>query len=270
MVKRIIQSAMLIGIAFLFAPIVPAQPAPAAQYYRIPGEVALNRIVRRTFPRFYYRSYPGGPMLQLYADGFYPIGWSRDGKFAYYFEPVDEACGCYYAELHIVDLKTDKILWEFENKPQERMDEKGSILEDDMKRLWARNNKLFSEKLNEHGIIQLPRFALLARTFTSGGKTYTAKAIAPMGQDDDGLERTRKVTLELSSPSLGKKTLYSADYTRDMYGAPLGVGVAGVFKSPYEDRAAIVMINVQRGYEGPPHTVDLRIAGADLKSGFRK
>src|SRR5688572_4978733 len=49
---------------------------------------------------------------KLMTENFYPIGWSRDGKFAYLVEPPDEACGCYFAEIVIVNLKTDKVLWQ--------------------------------------------------------------------------------------------------------------------------------------------------------------
>ena len=147
--------------------------------YSLPRAVALDPIVRRSFRSFYVRSYPGGPIQRLYTDGFFPIGWSRDGKFAYYSEPVDEECGCYYAELTIVDLRTDKIVWEFKNKPQDRMDEKGQPIADDMRKLWTRNEKLFTEKLREHNIQQVPRFALLPATFRWARKSYTERFSAP-------------------------------------------------------------------------------------------
>jgi len=41
--------------------------------------------------------------MALITESFYPLGWSRDGKFAYYLEPPDEECGCYFAELVIRD-----------------------------------------------------------------------------------------------------------------------------------------------------------------------
>ncbi|MGB7069283.1 MAG: hypothetical protein WBD22_07295 [Pyrinomonadaceae bacterium] len=258
----------LLLIAFLLSPFAAAQTNPGANY-AIPREVNLDRIVRRSFPGYYGRNYPGGIYQRLYTDSFYPIGWSRDGKLAYYVEPVDEACGCYFAELKIVDLRTDTVLWEFNNKPEERTKPTGEILVDDMQQLWKRNRKLFSEKLAEHKIIP-SRFTLLGRSFAAGGKTYTAKMTSPKGTDDDGRDRVKSVRLDLSAPRYGKKTLYSKTYSSDMFTSPLDTAVAGAFKSPFENRAAIVMINVQRGYEGPPHTVDLKITGADLVSGFKK
>ena len=258
------------GALLLLLATLSFTPIKAQSEYQLPSDVNLDAIVRRNFRSFYVRAYPGGPIQRLYADGFYPIGWSRDGKFAYYSEPVDEECGCYFAELIIQDLRTDKILWKFENKPQERLDEKGEIIPDDMEKLWARNAKVFAEKLREHGIEQVARFPLLPLTFRSGGKGYTARLTVLKGDDGDGLTRARKISLNLSSPRLGRKSLVSETHTGDLYGAPLDAALAGVFKSPFEDRAAVVMLKVQRGWEGPPHTVTVQIAGADLNTGFKK
>jgi hypothetical protein len=266
MFKRSARAGMLLLV------VISALTAAKAQSnYAMPRAVNLAAIVRRTFPGFYVRSYPGGPIQRLYTDGFYPIGWSRDGKFAYYTEPVDEECGCYFADLTIVDLRTDKIVWEFKNKPLERMNDKGEPIADDMRKLWKRNEKMFSDKLREYGIEQTARFSLLPATFRIGGKSYAVKAASVKANDADGLRRIRKLNVEFSSPGLGKKSLYSAEYKGDeMYVSPLDIAVAGAFKSPFENRVAVVLIKVQRGWEGPPHTVAPQIAGADLASGFRK
>jgi hypothetical protein len=240
--------------------------------YSVPRAVALEPVVRRTFGSFWRRLYPGGPMQGLMTEGFYPIGWSRDGKFAYYFEPVDEECGCYFAELAIVDLRTDKVLWHYKNNWEDRIDKEGAPIPDDIRKLWNRNQKTFDEKLAEHGIVQQGRFALLGTTFTIGGKTYVSRLAKTMGKDSDGNRRVRKLNLELSTPSLGKKSLHEENFGTgdELYGAPLEAAVAGALKSPFENRAAVVMLRVNRGWEGPPHTVDFRIAGADLANGFKK
>ena len=76
---------------------------------------------------------------------FYPIGWSKDGKFAFYTEPADEACGCYFAELIIQDLRTDKVLWR-----KDYSSENGGA--DTLRKYWAKNQKEFSRKLAQYGI----------------------------------------------------------------------------------------------------------------------
>lgn len=260
---RLVRIATMILIA-----ISTLAPALSQTNYRQPRSVTFDRILRRTFPQYYGRE----EYKQLLSAGFYPIGWSRDGKFAYYTEPVDEACGCYFAELVIQDLRTDKEVWKFKNDPESRTNAKGEMLQDDMRRLWRRNQKMFSGKLREHQIIPHTRFTLLGKSFVIGGKTYITKITAPKSKDDEyEMDRVKSINVELTSMSLGRKTLHSSEYKGDqIYAAPLEVMIAGAFKSPYENRVAIVMLKVQRGWEGPPHTVDIQIVGADLVRGFAR
>lgn len=264
--KRINRPAIVLLLAsvFLLANFADVSAQGDGAVYAVPQKLSLDRTVRRLFPRFY----GGVPYQRLYTEGFFPIGWSRDGKFAYYIEPVDEACGCYYATLIIQDMRSDKVLWEFKYDQSDRFEGKLAP-EDTIAKLWAKNRTLFSGKLREHAI-EASRFTLLGKTFANGGRSYTAAAVAPIGRDDDGLARAKSVTLSFVSPKLGKKVLYSASYKGDMYTSPLDAGVAGIFKSPFEDRVAVVMIEVKRGYEGPPNTADVHIVGADLVNGFKK
>ena len=260
---RLIQIATLLIIAIsTFAPV------QSQTNYNQPRAFSFTRITRRTFPQYYGREV----YQQLMSEGFYPIGWSRDGKFAYYIEPVDEACGCYFAELVIQDLRTDKELWKFKNDPESRTNSKGEVMDDDMRRLWQRNTKLFSDKLREHGIIPLARFTLLGKSFGVGGKSYTATVTTKKSKDDEyDMEVIRSMKMELASPSLGKKSLFSNEYKGDAaYAAPMELAIAGAFKSPYENRVAIILLGVTRGWEGPPHNVGYQIVGADLLNGFRK
>jgi hypothetical protein len=266
MLKRFACSAALFLLS-LTPTLTIAQSSDAASSYDQPRAVKLDAVIRKTFPAYYGRE----EWSRLYTEGFYPIGWSRDGKFAYYLEPVDEACGCYYAELVIQDLRTDEILWKFTNDPEARTDAEGAPLEDDIRRLWARNRELFSEKLREHNIVQSGSFALLGRAFRSGGRSYTTKMIVRKVEDEGfGLMRVRTATLEISTPSLGKKAIFAGDNSGNIIAAPLNIAVAGALKSPYENRAAVIMINLQRGWEGPPNTVYIKIAGADLDAGFKR
>jgi hypothetical protein len=258
---------LLLLVCFLFPIFAQSQTPAVRANYLTPRSVSFERFARRTFKKYY------GPAEynSLLIEGFYPIGWSRDGKFAYYVEPVDEACGCYFAELVIQDLRTDKVLWRFKNDPDSWVDKEGAPLPDDIRKVWKRNERTFAEKLREHGIVQVARFTLLPSTFISGGKEYRAKVTAIRGDDPDGMNRIQKVALDLTSPPLGNKTLYNAEYKNDeMYVSPLDVAVAGAYKSPFENRAAIVLVNVQRGWEGPPHAVNISVIGANLASGFRK
>ena len=41
------------------------------------------------------------------------------------------------------------------------------------------------------------------------------------------------------------------------------------FKSPFEPRIAVTLIEVYRGWEGPPYTGHIKIVGASLEAGFK-
>lgn len=252
----------IIAITFigLFAGVATAQSA-----YNVPKKVSLDAAVKRTFPVYFGRQrYP-----QLYSESFYPIGWSKDGKFAYYVEPVDEACGCYYAQLVIQDMRTDKVVWEFKYNQDDTYEGDTMTGPGDLRTLWAKNRKLFSEKLAENGIVALPT-VLLGKTFTAAGRSFTAKAVQKMGPNKDEYgDRVNFYTVSLSSPKIGSKKVFtSEDHTKDDYWFMLNAGVIGAIKSPFENRVAIIASEVMRGYEGPPHTAQIRIIGADLISGF--
>ena len=76
---RLIQIATLLIIAIsTFAPV------QSQTNYNQPRAFSFTRITRRTFPQYYGREV----YQQLMSEGFYPIGWSRDGKFAYYADTV--------------------------------------------------------------------------------------------------------------------------------------------------------------------------------------
>lgn len=235
-----------------------------AQTYAIPRKVTIAPLVRKAFPNYFGRKfiYP-----QLEPQGFYPIGWSRDGKFAYYYEPVDEACGCYFANLVIQDMRTDKVLWKFEYNQDKESDANGHVPpEDNIRKLWTKNRKLFSEKLAEHAIVA-SRLSILGQPFTVGGQAYTAKTSVRVGKNSDDDERVTSFDVMLFSPRIGAKKLQTVDYTKDEYMNTLDARVIGALKSPHEDRVAILTIEVGRGWEGPPHTGNILITGADLTGG---
>lgn len=264
MIKRsMVRLTTLLFIAPILALTIYAQPTR----YAVPREVPISRLVRQNFPGYFgaRQNFP-----KLIPETFFPIGWSKEGKFAYYIEPVDEACGCYFAHLVIQDLRNDKVVWEFKYSQDDGMDAEGKMPpEDTIAKLWRKHGDFFSEKLREHNIVPAA-FAMLPKTFTSRGKRYTAAAVANPGNDPDGQKRVQDLRITISSPGRGSKVLYKRAMNAgdDLYVASLDAGVIGSLKSPYEDRVAIVFITAERGWEGPPHTANIHITGADLTGGF--
>jgi hypothetical protein len=262
--RRLFRVACAVFISAALCLSARAQVGRQGTLFAQPAKVRQEALMRRLFPDYYGKEFPQEALI---IEEFYPIGWSKDGKFAYYTEPADEACGCYFAELSIVDTVSDKVLWSFEYSglDEENPDKpKYKAITD----LWAKNRKLFSAKLNQYGIVALARPALLTFPINhAGDQLGTDLKIEEETDQEKRLYSTvKKATLRLTSRRSGAKTVYEEAHPE--YG-PLTVRVLGYLKSPYEPRVAVVMIEAWRGYEGPPHVTRIKVAGASLTAGFK-
>jgi hypothetical protein len=245
--RRITTSIAITLIGFLIVDFCArAQDVQRPAFYSKPVELKLGRS------------------SQL-EEGFYPIGWSRDGKFAYIVEPADEACGCYFAKLVIKDLKTDTVLWDFDyqstgfgekdNKPKS------------LPAFWRSNHALFSKKLTEHKIRQEKGFALQPFPALYQGDELTARLSLERNGQTWLKEAVSAIRLQVNSKRRGKKTVYEKTDVADLM--ILEVKLLGYLKSQFEPRVALVLIEVHRGYEGPPSVAKINIIGSDLFSGFK-
>jgi hypothetical protein len=197
----------------------------------------------------------------------YPVGWSPQGLFAYVYEPADEACGCYFFELIVQDLKTDRVAWQFKYST----DELGSADPqqfDNLAEVWHAKQKELTAKLQELGIVRLDQPA--PTLFSSGPEKLSIKiASETKGDDAEVFVHLGKYEIELAGPK-GRKTIFRSDeagVTTDTFG-PLEAAATVYLRSPYENRIAVLIEEKWRGYEGPPNVIRLRFAGADLERGF--
>src|SRR5262245_13460021 len=235
------------------------RPTSNVRNFRNPVELKL-RVNRGD----YNRSRVGG---DFEVDKFFPIGWSKDGKFGYYLEPVDEACGCYFGKLVIVDLKSDAVLWQFDYSSED--DEESSKKPKSLAALWNANRQLFSNKLKENNVepqylVRLLPFPIIENNDRITPNLTIEKTHAPEAERIYG--DVARVELDLTSRRNGKKTVLDQQYSE---AKPLYVGLIGYLKSPLEPRAAIILVEIYRGYEGPPHVGQVRIVGATLDKNFK-
>jgi hypothetical protein len=196
---------------------------------------------------------------------FYPIGWSRDGKFAYYVEPADEACGCYFAEIVVQDLVTDKVVWS--EKYSSDILEKPE--DENLDSFWAKKQKKYSAKLNQYGIVPVDNPRLVFPSIESDGDVLTPKVAVRIKTDDD-LEVIGNVTVSLESKRRGSKVVLRDVYKKGEVSGFRNAEIAGVLKSPFVDRIAIIIVEEYRGWEGPPNITGIKVSGASLKTGFKK
>lgn len=192
---------------------------------------------------------------------FYPIGWSREGKFAYISEPADEACGCYFFKIVIQDMITDDKVWEW------KYNDNGAG--DDMKTVWWKNLRTFNEKLHENKIIQLQDIEIGPPVFQYDNRKYYIDLDTKLREDPDyGFDVMQRAIINIRSPQLGKKTIYN--YYERKYAMVLNTMLIGHIKNPYEDRVCIIHTEERRGYEGPPNVVYFKLSGCDLVEGYEK
>lgn len=204
------------------------------------------------------------PGANLLTENFYPIGWSKDGVFAYYTEPPDEACGCYFAELVIQDLRTDKILWKYSNMREEISDDDNT---ETIENYWKKHHDEFAAKLAEYKIVPQNNSRLLAPAINLQTDVLTPKLTVNVKNVND-IYADGDVVLSLNSQRKGRKTLYQKKYNPKEISGFQTAEISGSLISPFESRAAVVMVEIYRGYEGPPNTTQIRVVGASLIDGF--
>jgi hypothetical protein len=263
MIRGMLSSTGLIVLVLMIVSLpAAAQVSTPGRLFSQPVELRAVRSLRRIFPGYYGQ---GFPQEALITENFFPIGWSKDGKFAYYTEPGDEACGCYFGQLIILDTVNDKELWSFK---YDGLDDQDNPKYRAITDLWRKNRKLFSDKLNQYGIIPQARFGLLTFPLNHAGDQLKADLKIEENKDEETryYNKIKKATLQISSRRGGAKTVHEESYPE--YG-PLDIEVLGYLKSPYEQRIAIILLEVQRGYEGPPHTTHVNIVGSSLTTGFK-
>lgn len=192
-------------------------------------------------------------------DKFYPIGWSKNGHFAYFTEYADEGIGGYMVKIEIINLVNDKVEWNWETPPDD---------DNYREEVWKDNYETFKEKLNEYEIIQKKDMEFGEVYFTYKGKEFNIELKTKKQTDPDyGFDVIVGTEVFISSPQLGRKKVYS--YTEKEYSMILSQMIAGYIMSPYEDRILIFIKNERWGWEGIPSVVYFTLTGSNLNTGFQ-
>lgn len=214
-----------------------------AEEYFFPEEIIYNQSVGDVIP-----------------DRFYPIGWSKNGNFAYIIEPADEGLGNYMMGVVVISLISDEVIWDWWTEP-------GVDEELYREEIWKDNYDEFKENLNEYGIIQQRDMELLDDYFVYDKQDFILRIEVERNDDNAmGIETVALSKTYLKSPQLGEKLVAEKIYEESMI---LGQQVVGCFVSPYEERIAIVIKSERWGWEGPPNIVEYEIIGSNLLTGFQ-
>lgn len=188
-----------------------------------------------------------------------PLGFSPEGKFAYVLEPPDEACGCYFFEFHVVDLNTDRDVF------VKKVTIEGGYMQE-WDQVWKVHGGQFKKELATHGIRM------------DGTEVKPLPIVGPFGEfnirilgswrDSDfgtGEKLLNDAYIKIGNEQVGEKRIASRFFAKD---AVLGLEARYFMKSPYEERVAILFLRIDRGWEGPPNTVNWEVVGARLDRWF--
>jgi hypothetical protein len=198
---------------------------------------------------------------------FFPIGWSKDGKFAYVEEPADEACGCYFFTIYIQDLYSDTMAWQwkFEGNPDDGMN---------LKKIWNKFGTLFTGELNKYQIFPLSFDKLEKLPFLLNGIKYSFLINnSPFFDNDSKKTRIAATTITMKVNGLARKKVFKKIYTYKgsesppaTYSTTLSNKILGYLKSPYENKIALFYMVENRGWEGPPNVMEFQLVGCDLRN----
>ena len=227
-----------------------------------PNPLLLSSVVRNRFSNLLQ-----GPAGARILDAvFYPLGWSADGKFAYAIEPPDEAAGIYFLNVYIQDLVTDKILWQ--DKFQSEAETTTGILS--FAAYWQANQSAMEARFKKHGINQTNDSVLFAGAINNKEDRidYLAKKKLKGVPDLGNIAVVTEYQVLVTSEKLGSKTVHKEQPKQ--IARILDVDVLGYLRGEDQERVALLIAGVSRGWEGPPHVTWFKVVGTNLKRGFKK
>lgn len=189
-----------------------------------------------------------------------PLGFSHDGKFAYVIEPADEACGCYFFELHIQDLNSDKKLFHkrvvYEDVPDQKWHQ-----------AWNDHGALLVSKMQAHGIVlSVPKAQFFPILLDSSDLNLSFKFEKSPDENAPNGEVVNSAQVWLGGEGIGEKRIANLRFPNNYV---LGYETGCYVKSPYENRVAVVVLREDRGWEGPPNTIHPVVIGALLNARFQ-
>jgi len=195
-------------------------------------------------------------------NNFYPLGYSNNGKIAYIKEYDTDPADMVKIETFIQDLVTDKILWKDEYRVED------NISNIDIKSFWKERASRIHAKLKEYGIKPFENAYFKPNFYNYKNNYYSLGSKSKSSfRKDWGMKFLDSSTITLGTKTLGVKTINRKTYKNEHILARKAIGFIPLGNS---ERVAVVVANVHRGWEGPPHNLSYDIVGANFRVGFKR
>ncbi|MEM7015464.1 MAG: hypothetical protein AAF585_28730 [Verrucomicrobiota bacterium] len=133
---------------------------------------------------------------------------------------------------------------------------------------WNKHGEFIQEELENREIqrttFELRRFPALLGQFGSDVYEFVlARNYA--AEPNFGYQGLNQLTVTLIRNGVKSKRILEQEWP-EFY--PLAAGVGGYLPNPTGDRVAILLVLTQRGYEGPPHTRQVKLIGSRVGPKF--
>lgn len=193
---------------------------------------------------------------------FYPIGWSRQGEFAYFtfFDDYD-ASGMAWLNLYIFDAKKDTIVAQL-------APEKEYWTETLVDTIWHENKQFFTKLLDSFGIVQqktiLSKFPIVLKNDTGTFKFLCRTDTSWVEAEDSpyGFPCFDTLVIRLHAEKGGfEKVIYNGSGY-----VAFGYSIPGFIKDPFDSSLFFIpLVLTHWGWEGPPHTTSIAPIGVVLE-----
>lgn len=180
------------------------------------------------------------------TNSFHPIGWSKDGKFAY-IEFFDSYADGLTILVSIQDMTTDQFIWQEETSNGDNEESLWSVVKSNVEKMLSKHQIQSGETIDYkedswHRINgQAYKFALTANN---------------------------KIQINCRAKGLGEKIIFKQKISaEDFEYEHRGASVSGIIKSPYEDRVIVVYRKLSKGFEFAEDET-FHLVGCHLTKGF--
>ncbi len=196
-----------------------------------------------------------------------PLGWSPDGKFAYFLEEANEAVQNTTIHFVIQDLATDEIVEQQTFKASEQAGYSEETDNYTVLTVWKQQEASYREMLERHNVKLGQGTTLLLLGDLAESIPFTFSSRDKMRKNElFAIKEVDQHWLVAANEKGGEKRI--AQQYMGKYDLVLKTKPLGGFVSPFEERVAVLEGLEKRGYEGPPNVLRLQIVGCDLSKGF--
>lgn len=186
----------------------------------------------------------------------YPLGWSKDGNFAYFTYLTADIDGMQNTvfRFYIQNLVDDKVVWETTFS-------KGQAVS--LGEIWKLYKNDIEKNLTKYKIVQ---YEAQLSAFPVKTKTANVDYQVLVTQSKSSLGYTYINAIEFHVyNAIGDKIIY-----KEKNAQAVRITVPGYLLSPFEPRMAVFLLKIKRSDQEGIYPVDVQVIGCHLTAGFGK